>query len=168
MQVAANAVVTNPLKVSLLMEAPAQANGGTDYVTKLAVMTALKLTLDQHQQAGGLYTVATPAYVWDNGILLMLHDASNGSTNQAQVTWQWDFVFPLVTLAQAQQAQNAMMSKISAGVPTDGATSGLSSTSGVPGTLATPSVAPSASGVGGAGVAGPTSTFPMSLSSFGP
>lgn len=156
--VAANAGIAQPLTISLLMKIPVRQPGG--YAAKLATMMTLKSTLDQHSQSGGTYTVATPAYFYTNCLLLDLVDVSTSETKQPQNAYRWDFERPLLTLAQAQQAQNSMMSKLSSGVQTDGALSGLSPTVGSPPSLATPSVAPAATGPAGAGVAGMTSGAP--------
>lgn len=156
--VAANAIIAQPLPISLLMHIPVRQPGG--YAAKLATMMTLKQTLAQHSQSGGTYTVATPSYFYTNCILLDLHDVSASGSKQAQNAWQFDFEQPLLTLAQAQQAQNSMMSKISSGVQTDGATSGLAPTVGSPQSMAASSVVPAATGPAGSGVAGFTTGAP--------
>lgn len=122
MTVAANAVIRQPLVVSLLMRVPARGVGG--YVAKTQVMTALKNTLDQHVFQGGTFNVATPTFFYTNVLLVKLHDVSGGDTLQTQVTYQWDFIKPLVTLADAQATQSASMSLLSSGGATDGSLSG--------------------------------------------
>jgi hypothetical protein len=149
--VAANAVIQQPLTISLLMRIPVRQPLG--YAAKLATMSALQQAITQHTQSGGTFTVATPSYIYTNCLLDDLRDVSSGQSKQPQTAFQWDFEQPLITLAQAQQAQNSMMSKISSGVQTDGSLSGLSPTIGSPSTLATPSISPAASGPAGAGVA---------------
>jgi hypothetical protein len=94
--------------------------------------------------------------------MLAMRDVSRGDSKQPQNAYQLDFVQPLVTLAQADQAQaqlNSAMSQINAGVPSLGQTTGLASTVAQPPSLATPSVAPVASALPAAGVtaAGPIS-----------
>lgn len=153
--VAANAVIAQPLPISLIMICPARETIG--YATKLAVMTALKATLQQHNAQGGTYTVATPSGFYDNCLLVRVVDASAGQSKQAQDRWRWDFVQPLLTLQQAQQAQNSLMSKMSNGTQLTGdppAWSGLPPTVGQPPSLAGPSVVPALSGPAGGGVAG--------------
>lgn len=128
--VAANAIITQPLKVSLLMVCPVRAEGG--YTNKLITMTALQQTLAQHNVSGGTYIVATPSYVYANCVMTGMRDVSSGETKQPQTAWQLDFEQPLITLAEAQAAQNSLMSKLTAGLPTDGALSGPGVAAGNP------------------------------------
>jgi hypothetical protein len=147
--VAANAVITQPLRISLRMDCPATTISG--YPGKLAVLTALQKVLSQHTQLGGTYTVVTLAQIYTNQLLLKLGEISGGNTKQDMVSYQWDFFGPLITLAQAANAQNSLMSAISNGTPTDGSTSGPGAAVGAQNTLATPSVVPAASSLPGAG-----------------
>lgn len=145
--VAANAVIAGPTKISLLMIAPVTSSTG-GYAAKLAIFTALQASLRQHRNLGGLYTVATPAVIFDSCILTRLVDVSTGETKQTQIKWQWDFERPLVTLAQAQQALNNQMSKIQQGLPTTGAPSGPGLTVGTPNTNTLPNQGGQSSGGG--------------------
>lgn len=152
--VAANAIIFQPLRVSLLMICPAQGAGG--YIAKLATMTALQATLAAHVASGGTFTVATPSYIYTNCLLVGLKDISGGGeTKQAQYLWQWDFEQPLITQAQAQTAQNSLMQKLTNGLPTDGSLSGAGNTVGFPPSGAAPSVIPSTQSLSGASTAGP-------------
>ena len=118
-QTAANAIITQPLGISLKMICPARQPG--DYGgANLAILTALQATLAQHNILGGTYTVVTPAFVWTDTIMTGLRDISGGETKQVQYAWQFDFIKPLVTLADAQQAQNNLMSTISGGANVPG------------------------------------------------
>ena len=127
--VAANASITNPLSVSMLMICPAKPDAG--YAVKLATMSLLQATLSQHVSSGGTFTVVTPAYIYTDCLLQKLYDVSSGRGKQVQMEYRWDFFRPLLTLQQAQQAQNNMMSKITAGVPTTGDLSGAASSLGL-------------------------------------
>ena len=110
--VAANAVITNPLRVSLEMLAP--ANGNITVANKLSVITSLKSTLDQHTALGGWYNVATPSFIYTGCLLKDLVDATDEEDGaQVQVRWVWSFIQPLITLAAAQAAQNQAMNRIS-------------------------------------------------------
>ena len=149
---AANAVIADPLNVSMRMDISAKP--GIGYATKLAAMMALQSTLVQHNNSGGLYTICTPSFMFLNCVMLGMRDISRRDSKQPQNAWQLDFRKPLVTLSDAQAAQNSLMSKISMGVPTDGNLSGLPGTVGVPPSLATPSVAPIASDTISTNVAG--------------
>ena len=116
--VAANAVIPQPLTISLRMICPARGPGG--YALKLATITALQATLKQHNISGGTYIVATPSAFYPNCVMLDLKDTSAGFDVQAQNTYQWDFEAPLLTLQDAQAAQNNLLSQITAGAPING------------------------------------------------
>jgi len=152
--VAANAVIAQPLTISMLMICPVKAPLG--YLAKLATFTALQAALVKHNASGGTYTIATPSFIYTNCLMTGMRDASNAPTAQAQIAWQLDFTKPLLTLDQAAAAENALISKITGGTAVNGdpAWSGLEQSVGVPSSLAGPSVVPAASGVAGAGVAG--------------
>lgn len=119
-QIAANAIIAMPLRVSLLMIAPAPTQGG--YFQKLAAFTSLQQSLYQHTLQGGTYIVATPSFVYDTMLLTGLRDVSANDTAQPQTRWQWDFVQPLLTLKQAQAAMNSLLSRTASGLQTFGAT----------------------------------------------
>ncbi|HUZ33899.1 MAG TPA: hypothetical protein VMV19_17595 [Xanthobacteraceae bacterium] len=155
--VAANAVIADPLTISLLMLAPASAAGG--YLTKLGVMTSLQATLAQHNGMGGTYIVATGSFFYTNCLLMELRDISPALSKQAQIGWQWDFYKPLLTLADAQAAQNSLLSKISSGATLQGQDPSdwnVQSTTGTPSSLATSSVAPAATNTPGTITASPS------------
>lgn len=116
--VAGNAIIAQPLVLSMLMFCPAKQPGG--YAQVLATMTSLKTALDQHDSLGGTYTICTPKFYYTDGIRLRLVDVSSGESKQAQAAYQWDFRFPLLTLQAAQQAQNTLMSKLSNGTQING------------------------------------------------
>lgn len=158
--VAANAVITKPLTLSFQMIAPAK--GPNAFAVKAAIMQGLQASLAKHNASGGTYVLATPSFYFENCLMLSMRDVSPGISEeqkQAQLLWQLDFVKPLLTLQDAQAAQNAMMSKVSGGTQIKGQPtwSGIDNTVGNPNTLAQPSTQPDAQGVGGAGI---TSTGP--------
>lgn len=160
--VAANAVIAQPLKVSLLMFCPVRQRLG--YATKLATMMALQSAIKQHNATGGTYTVITPSAFFADCVMTSLTDVSSSESKQVQNAFRWDFEQPLLTLTQAQQAYNSAMGKIASGVQSDGATSGLGQTVASPPSIAVSSVLPSASSVLPASVAaGP----PISAPQFG-
>jgi len=113
-QYAANAIIAKPLKISMLMNCPANTNGG--YVSKMITFTALKYALDLHNQAGGTYIVATPSYVYLNCILANLIDVSRPDSQQPQNAWQFDFIQPLVSQGP-QNTLGALMSAFNNGTP---------------------------------------------------
>ena len=153
--VAANAVIRQPLNISLRMICPARGEAG--YALKLATMTALQAAVANHNASGGTYTIATPSYFYTNCVFLDLKDTSNNASQQAQNTYQWDFEQPLLTLQDAIQAQNNLMSQITAGTPISGAPtwSGLGPTVGNPSSLGVLGTVPAADGVAGAQTAAP-------------
>jgi hypothetical protein len=151
--VAANAVIAQPLTIALRMDCPVREPLG--YATKLATFMALKAALDAHNQSGGTYTIATPSYIYQNCLFRTMIDASSGASKQAQNAWVLTFEQPLLTLASIQGAQNSLMSKISNGTSISGqpAWSGLSPNVGSSASIAGPSVVTSAAGAGGANAA---------------
>jgi hypothetical protein len=116
--VAANAVITEPLTVSVRMDCPANSQGS--YLTKLATLTALQATLSSHNAAGGLYTIATPGFIYQNLIMTRLTDISGSASTQVQYQWQFDFEQPLVTLQAAQQVYSNLLAKIGSGTQISG------------------------------------------------
>ncbi len=151
--VAANAIIVQPLTISMLMRVPVRDPGG--YASKLAQMTSLRDALHQHNISGGTYTIATPSYFYTNCVMAPgMHDVSSGDTLQAQIAWRLDFEQPLISLQDAAGAQNLMMSQLTSGVQTNGANFGLAPTVGIPPSLATPGISPAASSSSSSGVAG--------------
>jgi hypothetical protein len=152
--VAANAIIVQPLQVSMLMRVPVRDRGG--YGLKLAQMTAIQSTLHQHNISGGTYTVATPSFFYTNCVMLDMTCVDSGETLQAQTSWKLDFLKPLISLEDASTAQgqlNNMMSQLSSGVQTRGANFGLLPTVGLPPSLATANIAQTAQTSASAGVA---------------
>jgi hypothetical protein len=141
--VAANAVIANPLKISLRMICPAREKGG--YALKHSTMLNLKDQLDQHNISGGTYTVATPSYIWADCLLLGVRDLGS-DTKQAQIEWQWDFLQPLLTEKQAAISLNNLMNLLTKATRINGtpAWSGLEPTVGFTPSLAGSSVVPAA------------------------
>lgn len=133
--VAANAIIKQPLQLSMLMRCPARDFLG--YPAKLATMVALQQVLDQHSSLSGTYTVITPSGIYTNGILKALRDTSDTESKQVQNAYTWDFEFPLITLVEAQQAQNSLMSQLTAGsqVSSPPSWSGIPPTVGAPNSL---------------------------------
>ena len=146
--VAANAIIAQPLTLSMLMICPARDELG--YPLKLVTMTALKSAVDQHCALGGTFTICTPSFIGTNYLLKRISDASLGESRQPQNAWQWDFEAPLLTLNAAQQVQSGLMAQLTNGTQVQGqpSWSGFSPTVGNPNTLAG-NVLPSGSGLAG-------------------
>lgn len=149
--VAANAVISQPLMVSLIMTCPARGTNG--FASKLATMTALQTAIKQHTMSGGTFTVATPSFIYTDCVLLNLVEIGGGNIDQPQSRWQWNFRRPLLSEEDAQLSMNSMMQKIAGGVPTDGALSGLGLSIGSPLSLASPLISPAARNLTGSNVA---------------
>jgi hypothetical protein len=115
LQVAANAVIQQPLKISMMMICPAQNHGG--YIFKQAILTALKIAVESHILSGGSFTVITPAFTYTNCLLTGLRDITPPSDKQVQYLFQWDFVQPLITASGAQQVLSNLMNKFEGGLP---------------------------------------------------
>ncbi len=158
--IAANAIIRQPLVVSMLMICPVKDVGG--YWSKLGIMTSLQNTLQNHCSQGGTFAVATPSFFYADVILTGLHDVSSGESKQAQIMWRWDFEKPLVTLADAAAVQSQMMSDISGGLPTDGSLSGTNAVG--PQSAAAPGASPSSAGSAITSI--PASSFTSASSSI--
>jgi hypothetical protein len=150
--VAANAIIVQPLAISMLMQVPVRDPGG--YVSKLSNMTSIQNTLHQHNTTGGTYTIATPSYFYTDCVMIGMHDISSGESRQAQIQWKLDFIQPLVSLQAATTAFNTMMQQLSSGVQTTGSNFGLQPTVGFTPSLATPNIAQTAQSSASSGVAG--------------
>ena len=111
-QIAANALIQQPLTLSMKMIAPVNQPGG--YLAKLGLFSALQSSLEQHNATGGMYIVATPAFVFNDLVMLTMTDITDDGQQQ-QVTWQLDFIKPILTLAGAAAAENNFISKVSGG-----------------------------------------------------
>lgn len=152
--IAANAIIAQPLKVSLMMIAPAPVGGG--YQKKLAAFTSLKKSLDQHNLAGGTYIVATPSYLYTDCLLTGMRDVSSGEGEQVQIRWMMEFLQPLLTLEAARAAQNSLMARSTAGVQLTGDPPSATGTANAVGTAQSgvgPPLIPAARSTGGASAA---------------
>ncbi len=113
--VAANAIITQPLNISMLMTCPANGSGG--YWQKQTTMSSLQSSLAQHNSLGGTYSIITPAYIYTYCIMTGMRDVSGGDSKQVQYAWQLDFTQPLVTTQAAAQAKNSLIQQIESQVP---------------------------------------------------
>ena len=112
---AANAVVQQPLDISMLMVCPAQTGGGL--IIKQAILTALQFGIQKHISTGGTFTVLTPAFAYANCLLTSIRDITPPADKQVQYMYQWDFTQPLITSSQAQAILGSLMDKVSNGLP---------------------------------------------------
>lgn len=158
--VAANAVITKPLKISLRMVCPAK--GDVTVSQKQSILTNLQSSLSQHISLGGWFDVATPSFIYTGCLLVAVHDVSEVQEGgQVQIEYDWEFEQPLITLAQAQIAMNTAMAKISSGTQTAGdppTASVAASSVGQPGSNVAQNVVPSAQNTVGSQVSVGAST----------
>jgi hypothetical protein len=106
--VAANAIIAQPLTISLEMICPPRNSG--DIAAHLNVLTALQQAFAQHTSLGGYYVVATPSQIYPNCILLGVRDITSGENKLTGIHWQFDFVQPLLALSQQQTTYNSLLS----------------------------------------------------------
>ena len=163
-RVAANAIISDPLNVSLRMVCPARGPGSM--LTKLATMSALRATLNLHSTTGGTYIVATPAFIYLNCLLTDLRDVTMNTGRQVQAEYQIDFTKPLITEDEAFGALNAQMSAIAAGVQTGGASVGAGLSVGQPLTGAAALLQAAARNLVGAGLQPGVGPGPLPYADF--
>lgn len=114
--VAANALISEPLNLSMQMICPPRKEGA--YVTKMATISALQAALDKHNNMGGMYTVLTPGYIYTSMIMTGFRDVTPNPETLPQSQFQLDFVRPLTQLTEASQKQSTLMSKLTSGSKT--------------------------------------------------
>jgi hypothetical protein len=117
--IAGNAMIAMPVTVSMEMICPA-SQATVAYGNKNAIITALVASLKQHNATGGLYGVYTPAFTYQNGVMLDFRDVTTADMKQVQAVFQLDFFFPLITVADAQAAQGALYRTITSGAAMNG------------------------------------------------
>ncbi len=111
--IAANAVIQQPLTMSIRMIAPVNQAGG--YLTKLSTFSNLQGKLQEHNATGGTYIIATPAFVYNNLLMTAMTDITSEDGMQKQIEWQLDFIQPILTLEGAAAQQNNLMQILSGG-----------------------------------------------------
>lgn len=111
--VAANALLAQPLRISLLMDAPVNENTGA--MTKLVTISALQAVLQAHANLGGTFIISTPALIYSGCILRTVKDITSSSEPVPQRSWMWDFEQPLVTTDSADKTLNNFVKKIDSG-----------------------------------------------------
>ncbi|ELM1462764.1 hypothetical protein AAII44_001157 [Salmonella enterica] len=111
--VAANALLSQPLRIPMLMDAPVNENTGA--MTKLVTLSALQAVLQAHANLGGTFIVATPGIIYSNCILRTVRDVTGSNDTLPQRQWLWDFEQPLISETSAEQAVNSYLNKIDNG-----------------------------------------------------
>lgn len=157
--IAANAVIADPLPIPVRMVCPAKGELG--WALKLATMTALQASFKLHNASGGTYTIATPSVFYTNCLMVDMTDVSSGESKQPQNTYQIDFEQPLLTLQDAQQAQNSLMQQLTNATQTtnQGTWAGTAPTVGNPASLGAVGTVPAATSPAGVQSQAPTGVF---------
>lgn len=115
-KVAANAIIAQPLNISMRMNCTPRRPGGM--ITRTMTATALKNALDNHNFRGGTYTVLTPSFMYTGCILTGFTDITTGESKHQQTDWQLDFVQPLIASNEASIFHNSLIDKLDKGLPT--------------------------------------------------
>lgn len=118
MNMAANAMLQNALKISLKMLCPVR-NNAHNYPALQATVTRIQQQLTAHILAGGSFTVATPGFIYSDCLLLAMRDISNAGDRKVQGAFQLDFAKPLVTQQAAEKTFNALYAKLAGGLPVE-------------------------------------------------
>lgn len=123
-QTAANAVIQQPLQVSMHMECGYRGEGYM--LTKTPLLLALQTTVANHINQGGLFTVLTPGFIYTDMICLGIEDITSEIEKPATL-FQWDFTRPLTQTDEAAGTVSNLISKLSGGQVTDGSWTAASS-----------------------------------------
>lgn len=111
--IAANALLAQPLRIPMLMDAPVNDNTGA--LTKLVTLSALQAVLQAHANLGGTFVVATPGLIYSGCILRTVRDVTGTNEPLPQRQWLWEFEQPLITESGAEQAINNYLDDIDNG-----------------------------------------------------
>lgn len=117
--IAGNAMIALPVNFSMEMICPSTP-GTVPYANRSPIIQGLIASLKQHNASGGLYSVYTPAFPYENGVLLDFRDVTPADLKQAQAVFQLDFFFPLITVADALAAEGALYQTLTAGAAIHG------------------------------------------------
>ena len=143
--VAANAIIAQPLKISMLMVCPVKGTLGVGI--KQITMMNLQSVLAKHNSLGGTYTIITPSFLYTDCIMTAMTDVSGAESNQAQWQWRLDFEQPLVSLVAAAGALGTLMDKLTSGAnvgPSPSLSGGATASTSLPGSSA---IAPTSTSV---------------------
>lgn len=166
---AANAIITQPLRIAMRMICPATTK--IPYPRKLSMMTGLVNSLNNHIALGGTFNVSTPAYTYQGLLLENLRDVSpqiDRANAQVQLEYVWSFMKPLIAGEQVQAALNTLMGMVNNGTQTSGDPPGSQPLINASNSSTPPNVGaiiPAASGVasGAISVGAPTVSNPGTL-----
>lgn len=116
LNMAANAMLQNALRISLRMACPIRT-GTNPYPSIQSKITRIQQQCTQHALLGGTFTVATPGFIYGDCLLLSLRDITPAGSNKVQEEFQWDFLQPLVTQQAASQSFNSLYAKLASNLP---------------------------------------------------
>lgn len=114
-KVAANAIIAQPLNISMRMNCTPRTSGAM--ITRTLTATALKNALDNHNFRGGSYIVATPSFLYTGCVMTGFTDITSGESKHQQTDWQLDFIQPLIASNEAQTFNSALINKLTNGLP---------------------------------------------------
>ena len=110
---AANAIIAQPLNISMRMNCTPRLKGAM--VTRTLTAMALKMALDYHNFNGGSYTVLTPSFMYTGCIMTSMKDITTGESKHQQTDWQMDFVQPLISIAEASAKEGKLFTNLTNG-----------------------------------------------------
>ncbi|MXV36808.1 MULTISPECIES: hypothetical protein [unclassified Saccharibacter] len=113
--VAANALISKPIGISMIMVCPPRGPGAM--ATKLATMQSLTALLNKHCTMGGEFVIITPGQIYTNMLLTKITDSSPSPTTQPGSQYTFDFTRPLTQKSEAAQKMSTLMKKASGGMP---------------------------------------------------
>lgn len=122
--VAANAVIQQPISVSLQMECGYRGEGYM--LTKSPVIMALQSAISNHINKGGLFTVMTPGFIYTDMLCMGIEDVSP-ELNKPATLYQWDFYRPLTQTSEAAGTAGNLISKLTGGQVSTGSWTAASS-----------------------------------------
>ena len=115
-QIAANAIIAQPLHISMRMNTTPRNKG--DLLTKIMTAAILKQALDKHNNSGGTYSILTPSYFYPGCIMRSMKDITSGDSKYQQTDWQIDFEQPILSLNPiGNPTLNALLTKMTQGLP---------------------------------------------------
>ncbi|WGM04289.1 hypothetical protein QE197_10890 [Arsenophonus nasoniae] len=118
---AANAVIKKPNRIIMQMITPVNTSGNK-YTKKVLTFGALKSALDSHNQAGGSYTILTPAHIYTGCLMRNFVDSSTLSSEnkQTQYSWMLEFEQPVLAYRELEQTLTNVLQKFQGELPSGG------------------------------------------------
>lgn len=111
--VAANAVISQPVTLTMEMICPARGPGAM--ATKLVTIQSLQAILNKHSTMGGTFTIMTPGQIYTNMLLTGFEDVSPHPEDFPASQFHLDFKRPLTQKSESLQKKGTLMSKLTGG-----------------------------------------------------